>query len=101
MPIRRLQSFYDSLLTTVSKTCLTRFTAAKRAQIALACYSIYRDTRKGNKMETTHTLLIDANGHTTGSFYGEEPAVGDIVTVTAQDENGHLIRLTGAVIDVL
>ena len=57
--------------------------------------------RKGNKMENSHTLLINANGHTTGIFCGEEPSVGDIVTVTAKDENGNPIRVTGAVVEIL
>ena len=52
-------------------------------------------------MENSHTLLINADGHTTGSFYGEEPSVGDIVTVTAKDENGNAIRVTGAVVEIL
>lgn len=58
-------------------------------------------SNKGDKMENSHTLLINANGHTTGSFCGEEPSVGDIVTVTAQDENGNAIRVTGAVVEIL
>ena len=52
-------------------------------------------------MENSHTLLINANGHTTGSFYGEAPSVGDIVTVTAKDENGNAIRVTGTVVEIL
>lgn len=58
-------------------------------------------SNKGNEMETTHTLLINANGHTTGIFCGEAPSVGDIVTVTAKDENGNPIRVTGAVVEIL
>ena len=58
-------------------------------------------SNKGDKMENSHTLLINADSHTTGSFYGEEPSVGDIVTVTAKDENGNPIRVTGAVVEIL
>lgn len=54
-----------------------------------------------NEMDNFHTLLIDANGDTTCSFYGSEPNIGDIVTCEAKDENGNTFAVTGRVLEVL
>jgi hypothetical protein len=50
----------------------------------------------------SYRLLIDANGDTVGTYRSSSaPAIGDVVTVHACDENGNAIEVTGPVSEIL
>jgi hypothetical protein len=50
-----------------------------------------------------YTLAIqNNNGFTTGEYRADtEPVVGETVTVTLHDHNGHIIQVGGTVVEIL
>lgn len=46
-------------------------------------------------------VLIEANGEITSGYTTSKVAVGEVATITAQDENGATFEATGKVIEII